>query len=65
MQSLTVMRHCNFTLVVQFFIKMSVETVHRAEPVLSMGKDDIPFEERWNRMKPVIQKLLSLETVPR
>jgi hypothetical protein len=65
MQSLTVMRHSNFTFVVQFFIKMSVETVQRAEPTLSMGKDDIPFEERWNRMKPVIQKLLSLETVPR
>ena len=46
-------------------LKMSVETVRRADSALLMGNDDIPFDERWNRMKPVIQKLLSLEDVPR
>ncbi|CBY40740.1 unnamed protein product [Oikopleura dioica] len=45
---------------------MSVETVQSTPESLLMGmKDDIPFDERWDRMKPVIQRLLSLEDVPR
>ena len=44
-------------------IFMSVEVRDFTSQMI--GKDDIPFDERWDRMKPVIQKLLFLENVPR